>query len=915
MHFQSRFTALLRGLAYGVLLAVLVPITARSQVYTTNGIPGRLDYTFNPETRGLWDKSDPQASVSTLALQPDGKVLVGGARGLVRLNSDGSLDTSFQATTTAVSKLLALADGRVVVVYDGAGMARLNPDGTMDKSFKTPVWLRPGASVSIQGLALIAGGQLLIGIGSLPAGVILSSDLIRLNFDGSIDSGFQAAMTEPVGVFTVQPDGKIVLPGGTNELVRLNLDGTPDPSFVSLPTAFGWRVTALALATDGRLLVASLDDWNGFGSRISRFEADGSIDPTFLNSDPQTGPTGAFIWGTLVSLAPQPDGKILLAGTFFQGQPRQGFARLNADGTLDQGFAPWPDDESGSAEVSALAMSGSERLLIGGRFDRVDGITRYNVARIELDPPQSAGFVSTHFEASEGGGDAVITVERVGDVSLPLRVNFQTLPASAVAGVDFLPQAEALQFGPGDLIRSFTVPILDNVRNDGNRTVLLELTASAGGVQLDPEFRHAVLTIFDDEQGGNVDPSFKADVISPTAPPLGTMLAVQEDGRALVKPVNEPLSRLLSDGSLDPSFAPNSSAAFSTDWFLVRPNGKIVIGGTDGQNNLVGQLNENGSLDTSFQPLSSPAAHYADALVTLQPDGRLVVALGGGKVLRLNLDGSVDGTFKPHSFDGWPAQVSVDSIGRILLGGWFNSSVGLVRLHPDGSIDTSFKPAVSSAAVYSFALHQDSKIVLFGIDAIPNAPGSIVRLLPDGSRDSTFHPDFRVDDLIQFVPLPSGQTLLGGLGGMVVPNGLAQRQAVARVNVDGSLDRSFVAPTNFIGQFGPGTISAVAVQPDGAVLVLGQFISVDGVERSALVKLSGGGNPLQLVNPTRLASGRYHFDVLARPGHLYLIEAATDLLNWSAVSTNSAVSFDLPWEESSRPELSRRFYRARLIEP
>lgn len=910
-----RFGSFLAALSLASLF--VVPLRDIGQTPSTNGIPGRLDFTFTPETRGLRDTQDTEASVLALAVQPDGKVLVGGRRGLIRLNPDGSADASFTPGTTAVSKLLALTDGRIVVGYEVAGMARLNADGSLDKSFKTPAWLQ---SASVLEVALGGEGQLLAGLSSLPASNAWPSTLIRLNPDGGIDSGFKAAVAEPVATFVLETDGEIILPGGTNQLVRLNPDGTPDPSFVFEPFPAFWHVQTIALAPDGRLLVATSNGsyWWGGGSVVSRFLPDGSLDATFA-PDWQTWPAGSFTDGPIVRMLPQADGKVLLAGAFtiVQNQLRREFARLNADGMVDLEFAPWPEDQTHNMQVRALALSGADRVVVGGRFTSVDGITRYEVARIDLDPSASVGFNSTRFEASESAREAVITVQRAGDLRLPLRVDYRTLPGTAAAGQDFIAQAGTLQFAPGDLVRSFTVPILDNSRNDGNRTVLLELNSPLGGAAPDRTFHKSVLTIFDDEQGGSVDPSFKADVISPTTSALGSMLALQPDGKALVMAGNPPLMRLFPDGSVDPSFAPDPASA-STIWFLVRPNGKILVSGLDvsvGHSAVfVCQLNEDGSKDLSFQPALYPVSQFGQAAMVLQTDGRLIAACGG-QVHRLNLDGSQDRTFKGYGFRGWPTQVSVDGAGRILLAGWFDSSVGLVRLHPDGSKDASFKPAISSWVVYSFALHRDNKIVLFGKDAVPNAPGSIVRLLPDGSRDDTFQPDFRVDNLIQFVPLPSGQTLLGGLGGRVVPNGLDQRLDLARVSIDGSLDRSFIAGTNFVGQFGSGMISAIAVQPDGAVLALGQFISVNGLRRVALARFNGGGNSLQLASPRHSQGGRYDFDIMVRPGRVYAIEATTDLLHWSMVSTNFAARFDLPWEDSVTPGAPQRFYRARLVEP
>ena len=118
---------------------------------------GSLDPSFDPGT-GVFS--------AHVALQPDGKVLVGGGR-IARLNSDGSLDTSFNPGTAAVGGLIALQpDGKIITLgfttvndVNRIHIARLNTNGTLDTSFNPS----NAADDSTTCMALQPDGRLLIG--------------------------------------------------------------------------------------------------------------------------------------------------------------------------------------------------------------------------------------------------------------------------------------------------------------------------------------------------------------------------------------------------------------------------------------------------------------------------------------------------------------------------------------------------------------------------------------------------------------------------------------------------------------------------------------------------------------------------------------------------------------------------------
>lgn len=197
--------------------------------------------------------------VNTIAIQPDGKIVLGGSftlfnhepRGhIARVNPDGSLDTSFDpgaGTNGGVEPVILQADGKIVLVgeftaYDGIerhAIARVDASGVLDGSYNPGI--RYSSSTRLFSAALQPDGKLLVGSGAkfTPEGGQLPT-LERINPDGSVDGSFTASASVNNGVIysiVMQPDGKIIVggffPSGVRNVFRLNADGSLDASFVA----------------------------------------------------------------------------------------------------------------------------------------------------------------------------------------------------------------------------------------------------------------------------------------------------------------------------------------------------------------------------------------------------------------------------------------------------------------------------------------------------------------------------------------------------------------------------------------------------------------------------------------------------------------------------------------------------------
>lgn len=334
-------------------------------------------------------------SVWATAVQTDGKVLIGGqftgiGLWLARLNPDGSLDHGFDAMIGPVGAVALQPDGKLVV---GAqmGLARFNPDASRDIDFNPQL---SGSQREVNALALQADGGIVIAGRFLGVSGQTRRYLARLHPDGTLDTGFSpdpGGRTPYVNSMALQPDGKILLGGYFTEMneqprsfiARLHADGTLDTAFdVDLNNT----VDSLALQPDGKILIGgNFTRVNGeTRSHLARLDPDGTLDDEF-NPAPGGNFTSIF---TLVAIALQADGKVLVGGQFttIDGQARRLVARLNPDGTPDDQF------DSGatggpSAYVGSLAVQGDGRILVGGYFDALGEQPRSNIGRLGATGP------------------------------------------------------------------------------------------------------------------------------------------------------------------------------------------------------------------------------------------------------------------------------------------------------------------------------------------------------------------------------------------------------------------------------------------------------------------------------------------------------------------------------------------------
>jgi uncharacterized delta-60 repeat protein len=310
------------------------------------------------------------------------------------------------------------------------------------------------------------------------------------------------------------------------------------------------------------------------------------------------------------------------------------------------------------------------------------------------------------------------------------------------------------------------------------------------------------------------------------------------------------------DGTLDHSF--NANAVFSGSGFVydikkqpdnkyVAAGGFVIISGTDIITG-VARINNDGTLDAGFKPAGIPITTFR--AVELQSDGKIIVAGQSSTIWRLNHDGTIDNSFNANTSGTgtagtfvWTTKIQPD--GKILVGGSFESlndisSPRIARLNPDGSIDETFSTGqgASGGRVVDIALQPDGKIIITGDFNRYNGISreKIARLNSDGSLDTSFDPGSGTDFGIEAVLIqPDGKIIIAG--NFTKYNNINAGR-IARLNADGTLDPSF----NTSGSgFNNNELLCLALQDDGKIITGGNSSQFNGNTVPRLVRLNPDG--------------------------------------------------------------------------
>jgi uncharacterized delta-60 repeat protein len=321
-------------------------------------------------------------------------------KGIAKINTDGTLDTSFSIqgsgfNTSSVGARVQ-SDDKVIVHgnftnYNGTSvyrLARLNTDGTLDTSFVTGT----GFGQYVYTTYIQSDGKILVGGTFNIYNGTVANRIIRLNSDGSIDSSFNIGTGPNNTVFGIDvgTDGKIYLIGdftffnglSYNKIVKLNSDGSVDTSFTVLGTGFNNDITAFSVQTDNKMIIGGeFTNYNGTSANgVIRLNSDGSIDTGFNYGSGFV----KYLIGNFLKSKLQSDGKILFGGDFssYNGTSANRIIRLNSDGSVDTGFN-YGTGFFGQPESFEIQSDG--KILVAGLFTSYNGLSVNRIIRLNSD--------------------------------------------------------------------------------------------------------------------------------------------------------------------------------------------------------------------------------------------------------------------------------------------------------------------------------------------------------------------------------------------------------------------------------------------------------------------------------------------------------------------------------------------------
>ena len=800
------------------------------------------------------------ARVQAMAALPDNRIIIGGAfatvsgvarPALARLHPDGSVDTGFvpqiDLTGNSVKTLAVQADGKILIGTENpmtlpggttSNLVRFMPDGAVDATFTlTTQWVNQ--------LLVQPDGKILRLASN---GVTSSRSVQRFHPDGSEDSSFSALTDGSVTNVALLADGKLLICGYfirvgehvCNGIARLHPDGSPDLTFFARTAA---RPNQAMVSGKNELFI------NGYVYGVSGVPVTALAElnnPTAITTVQQVnantvrwmrqGGAAELQW-VKAELIPQSGTPISL-----------GLAQRIPGG--------W--------EISSPAPIANATVRLYGPAIHSDGMmvmvkdmletgTVSPVVSVTHDEQVLSTSGTNDLGTSMVGFELTATLRLRNDGAGTLRAPTVTIEGTHAA--DF----SIVQNSPTDLAsgerRSFILK--SRPSGGGLRTAQLVVRGS------DPSVPAHVIPVsvtgintLNPVFNSSADVPLTADGFDASVMNLGTITLGFKPGGTPLKLVDNTGTSPVSGRFMDLGERPHVSAVFDgkTYWFQL----DYTLG-----NDIYLRPMGDGDLVPGFFVTGDGTGMG----MAIQPDGKVLVSgefntIGGksrSKIARLHPDGTVDESFSAQ-IKAPSESILVLKDGRIIIGGYYygegsSHRDALACLHPDGSLDESFNPVLYTgenqyAMANRFLQLKSGKILIGGrftsVNGIPRT--NLALLHPDGSLDESFTAAIEgqspnLGHIYSLAEQADGKLLIGGSYGSV--NGTA-RYCLSRLNVDGTLDTLFrpIINPNTTATLGDpyGTrVSAIVQLPDGRILIGGQFQSVNGIGRSRVALLDEYG--------------------------------------------------------------------------
>lgn len=685
----------------------------------TNGI---IDSSFNAGTGPDPVFFDYGPHPEMICEQPDGKIIIVGSftsfngssqNRIVRIHPNGSIDSTFKIGSGADNRVFCVklqADGKILVggiftVFNdlpASNLVRLNPNGSVDTSFNIGKGFEYKISsgtqqsscitaIELQEDKILVGGFFNRFIG------LVKNTMVRLNANGSLDNAL--TISENMSGGTLQ---KIVYHPGTNRIyiggyisdfsgvvttkvLRLYPDGSTDTTYNS-PGLTGFEalseINDFVLLPDGKLLVAGLFAISGCND-LARFNPDGTCDTTFHFT--------TFLYSNKVnSIVPSGTGEIYASGDFSwvnnESISKGSIVKLLNNGETDLSFNPVFGIAGGFSSTSSVLNGDTiliyntadyynERLTNGFVKIKADGSIAYTNPRFE--------HISA-FDQLSGSMDGKFLCTWIHTYKLNPDLSWDST---------FLDRT--------GISTQWISPLSGHAEQKDGKIII------TGDFQYIPPYSNSRQCIQRINADGSPDDTFKvgSGIAYKSSEGIGTryyLNTVQflDDGRILAGGYfndfrGNDVSNIVSinpDGTFDHTMKFGTSFNDEVIKILIQDDSKIMVCGLFTEfsgmgSNYIVRLNHDGSFDSSFtSPFGITGEVSRITKIIIQADGKYIIAGtidNATKLMRLNQDGTIDDSFdNTHDFDFGPIpnyiyfqdrihNISILSNGKILVQGYF----------------------------------------------------------------------------------------------------------------------------------------------------------------------------------------------------------------------------------------------------
>lgn len=687
-------------------------------------VDGKIDKSFNA---GL----GTDGTINTLAIQPNFKMIIGGdftsyngyeANKIARINANGSLDKKFKVgdgPNNSITKILIQPNGKIIVAGNftmfnnnpARGLVRLNKNGSLDTTFNAEL---TDSIASIHQIAMLPDGKLIIAgkarnfFGDFRNFI----DVLRLNSDGSRDYSFAECrhsvgdLYPRINSIGIENDGNVIL-AGTNQdgsssspyrglLMRFK----PNGEMVDLMGTF-W-INSMCLQNDGKILALGFDnpEWNIVKRVVVRMNSNLTVDTTFeLNDSKIFGDPSEC---SIETFAVQNNGKLVIAGNFFEmnGLGCGNIARLNTDGSFDETFNRHNGSNGG---VFASARLANEKILIGGEFSKFNNESAPNITRLTKN-----GAIDPTFKVGSGTNGNVYAIEVLPSGKILIGGSFTSYNGNACSNI-------ARLCPDGHFDKSFKLAVDGTVRKfvtDKNNNILV------GGdfTTVNNVNRNALARV---SENGVLDVSFQP-YIEDIGMVYDCKIAADEKIYVALNYKNTPeffidskVICLNKNGDRDFNFVLaegyytqiNAIELTSKNKLLIAGFGHYEVPSFFPSRGILARFNENGEIDSTFN--FTPLEQYLDKQVrtiSLLEDGRIVIG-GDFSVDKTNLnhiallekDGDINFDFVGNANGNIYTSLVMNN-NMMLIGGIFSEYSSYVR---NGVARISFGTIAHSRSVVS----------------------------------------------------------------------------------------------------------------------------------------------------------------------------------------------------------------------